>query len=34
VEYLDDETRAKYEAANVNEETGVTVQPIFVETGR
>jgi hypothetical protein len=34
VEYLDDETRAKYEAAYMDEEIGVTVQPIFVETGR
>jgi hypothetical protein len=32
VEVVDDATREKYEAVYVNEETEVTVQPIFVET--
>ncbi len=34
VEYVDDQNRNRYEAVYVDEETGLTVQPIFVETGR
>jgi len=34
VEYVDETTRARYEATYEDEETGMTVQPVFVETGR
>lgn len=34
VEYVDDQNRSRYEAVYVDEETGLTVRPIFVETGR
>jgi hypothetical protein len=33
VEYIDEQNRNKYEAEYVDEETGVTVVPVFVETG-
>jgi hypothetical protein len=33
VEAVDDANRAKYEAVYVDAETGVTVVPVFVETG-
>jgi hypothetical protein len=33
VDYIDDEQRARYETIYQDEETGVTVTPIFVETG-
>ncbi len=33
VDYVDDENRARYEAIYEDEETGVTVTPIFIETG-
>ena len=34
VEYIDDENRNKYEVAYVDEDTSVSVHPIFIETGR
>ena len=34
VEYVDDATRQKYEVTYVDQETGVKVMPLFVETGR
>ncbi len=34
VEYVDDATRQKYEQEYVDQETGVKVMPLFVETGR
>ena len=34
VEYVDETNRARYEVAYEDEETGVTVRPVFVETGR
>ena len=33
VEAVDDANRAKYETVYVDEETGVVVRPVFVETG-
>jgi hypothetical protein len=33
VERVDDENRARFEVEYVDEETGVRVQPVFVETG-
>lgn len=33
VEAVDDANRAKYEAVYVDAATGVTVRPVFVETG-
>ena len=33
VEAVDDANRAKYEAVYEDQETGVTVRPVFVETG-
>jgi hypothetical protein len=33
IEAIDDENRQKYEAKYVDEATGVTVKPVFVETG-
>jgi hypothetical protein len=33
VEYIDDETRKKYEASYREQDTGVTVLPIFIATG-
>ena len=34
VEYVDETNRARYEVAYEDEETGVTVRPVFVETGK
>ncbi len=34
VEYVDDATRRKYEVEYVDQDTGVKVMPLFVETGR
>ncbi len=34
VEYVDDATRQKYEKKYVDQDTGVEVMPLFVETGR
>jgi len=34
VEYVDDANRAKYETVYQDEETGVKVRPVFVETSR
>ncbi len=34
VEYIDDANRKKYETNYLDKETGVTVKPVFVETGR
>ncbi len=33
VEEIDDENRAQYEVAYVDEESGVTVRPVFITTG-
>ena len=33
VEYVDDANRARYEVVYRDEETGVTVRPVFVATG-
>ncbi len=33
IEAVDDANRAKYEAVYEDQETGVTVRPVFVETG-
>ena len=34
IEHIDEEHRIKYEAARTDSTTGVTVQPIFIETGQ
>jgi hypothetical protein len=34
VEFIDDENRHKYEMAYMDEDTGVTITPVFVTTGR
>ncbi|MDM8551300.1 hypothetical protein QUF72_14545, partial [Desulfobacterales bacterium HSG2] len=33
VEYVDEKNREKYEKDYLDEDTGVTVKPVFVETG-
>ncbi|MCP5045682.1 MAG: hypothetical protein GY940_00815 [bacterium] len=33
VEYVDDKSRQKYEKDYTHKETGITVHPIFIETG-